>query len=266
MELQEYRTMFELENHYWWFVARRDLVAQIVREEASKSQHAKIFDVGCGTGANLTTLRNYGESYGIDMQREAILYCRERGINDLAISRIEQIPYLSESFDVITALDVLEHIDDDLKGMEELYRICKPGGMLLVTVPAYGFLWSEHDEALHHRRRYAAHELRNKLSLLGFQIERCSYFITFLFFPILLIRIMNGIFKKSTHPQTSHISLPEIFNKMLIWLLAFEAWLFKFINLPFGVSIVCTARKPLNAINAAPSDTVVPINKYSRIA
>ncbi|MBL8148291.1 MAG: methyltransferase domain-containing protein, partial [Blastocatellia bacterium] len=145
---------------------------------------------------------------------------------------------------IITALDVLEHVDDDLAAMSELYRVCKPGGMLLVTVPAYGFLWSEHDEALHHRRRYAAHELRNKLLLSGFEIERCSYFITLLFFPILFIRIVQGIFKHSTHPKTSHIHLPEIFNQMLITLLAFEQWLYNYINLPFGVSIVCVARKP----------------------
>src|SRR6185503_3013024 len=102
----------------------------------------------------------------------------------------------------------------------------------LVTVPAYGFLWSEHDEALHHRRRYAAHELRNKLTLAGFEIERCSYFITALFFPILLVRILQGIFKHSTHPKTSHIELPPSVNRLLIMLLAVEQWLFKYINLP----------------------------------
>jgi SAM-dependent methyltransferase len=148
---------------------------------------------------------------------------------------------------LITALDVLEHIDNDLAAMQELYRICKPGGRLLVTVPAYGFLWSEHDEALHHRRRYAAYELRNKLTLAGFQIERCSYFIMLLFLPILIIRVIQGIFKHSTSPRTSHIQLPKIINQTLIWLLAIEKWLVRYINLPLGVSIVCLAQKPLGA-------------------
>lgn len=243
METQEYNTMFELENDYWWFVARRALVEELVKNEANNCPSPKIFDVGCGTGANLAAFSQYGKSYGIDMAKEAISFCRSRGLNNLVISKVESVAYLSESFDVITALDVLEHIDDDVAAMKELYRVCKPGGMLLVTVPAYGFLWSEHDEALHHRRRYAAHELRNKLTLAGFDIERCSYFITLFFFPILAIRILQSIFKDSTHPKTSHIALPRIINKLLIAILAFEQWLLHFINLPFGVSIVCVARK-----------------------
>jgi SAM-dependent methyltransferase len=243
MEHQEYSTMFELENDYWWFVARRALVEEIVKSETSRCKSPKIFDVGCGTGANLAAFSQYGKSFGIDMATEAIKFCRSRGLTNLVISKVESLAYLSESFDVITALDVLEHIDDDIVAMKELYRVCKEGGTLLVTVPAYGFLWSEHDEALHHRRRYAAYELRNKLTLAGFEVERCTYFITFFFFPILLIRVLQGIFKNSTHPKTSHIELPKVINQLLIVILAFEQWLLRFINLPFGVSIVCVARK-----------------------
>ncbi|MEW6735296.1 MAG: class I SAM-dependent methyltransferase [Acidobacteriota bacterium] len=235
--------MYTLENYYWWFVARRSLISEIVRKEVVAHGRGRIVDVGCGTGANLAAISHYGIGFGVDIAPEAISLCRARGLNELTISRLERLTYRSESFDIITALDVLEHINDDLQAMGELYRICKPGGVLIVTVPAYGFLWSEHDEALHHRRRYTAYELRNKLMLAGFEIERCSYFITTLFFPILCIRIVQGIFKRSTHPKTSHIQLPAILNQLLIWLLAFEKWLFHYINLPFGVSIVCTARK-----------------------
>jgi 2-polyprenyl-3-methyl-5-hydroxy-6-metoxy-1,4-benzoquinol methylase len=249
MEKNEYQTMFDIETDYWWFVARRKLITQLVRGEAGGRADVRILDVGCGTGANLDALRRYGESFGVDLSSDAIEHCRMRGLKDLAISRLENLSYSSNSFDIITALDVLEHVDDDLTAMGELYRICRPGGMLLVTVPAYGFLWSEHDEALHHRRRYAEYELRNKLTVAGFDIERCSYFITTLFFPILLIRVLQGIFKRSTHPKTSHVELPRLFNRMIIWLLAFEQWLIRFINLPFGVTIVCTARK-LDKINA----------------
>src|ERR1051326_5271806 len=105
MELQEYGTMYALENHYWWFVARRDLVAAIVRAEVESQRdkqiedRPRIFDVGCGTGANLAALSQYGESYGIDMALEAIRCCRARGLSDLTISRVENLAYLSESFD-----------------------------------------------------------------------------------------------------------------------------------------------------------------------
>jgi SAM-dependent methyltransferase len=243
MEEHEYKTMFELENDYWWFVARRNLVEEIVKTQASNCKNPKIFDVGCGTGANLAVFSEYGKSFGIDMASSAIKFCRSRGLNNLVISKVESLAYLSESFDIITALDVLEHIDDDVTAMKELYRVCKTGGTLLVTVPAYGFLWSEHDEALHHRRRYAAYELRNKLTLVGFDVERCTYFITFFFFPILFIRILQSIFKNSTHPKTSHVQLPPVVNKLMISILSLEQWFLHFINLPFGVSIVCIARK-----------------------
>jgi SAM-dependent methyltransferase len=263
MERDEYQIMYDLENHYWWFVARRNLITEIVRREAGEKEGRRIFDVGCGTGANLAAISRYGRSFGVDLANEAIRLCRRRGLKDLAISNMENLAYLSESFDIITALDVLEHIDDDLRAMDELFRICKTGGMLLVTVPAYGFLWSEHDEALHHRRRYAAHELRNKLTVAGFEIERCSYFITSLFFPILFIRILQGIFKNSTHPKTSHVELPGLFSKMIIWLLAMEQWLIRYINLPFGVSIVCTARKPqLIKVPTIETERVIALSNY----
>jgi hypothetical protein len=103
----------------------------------------------------------------------------------------------------VTALDVLEHTDDDLLSLREMGRVIKPAGLLLITVPAYGFLWSEHDEALKHRRRYTAHELRNKLTVSGFEVVRTSYFITTLFFPILALRIWQGLRKRSTRPKTA---------------------------------------------------------------
>jgi len=267
MEHNEYETMYALENDYWWFVARRRIVTAFVEDEVKAHGRGRIFDVGCGTGANLEALSRYGESFGIDISGEAIRLCRRRGLNDLSISRLEDIGCLSESFDLITALDVLEHVDDDLPAIRELYRICKQNGLLLVTVPAYGFLWSEHDEALHHRRRYSAYELRNKLTLAGFEIERCTYFITTLFLPILLVRIFQGIFKSSTQPKTSHIQLPAWLNLIIVGLLAFEQQLVKYINFPFGVSILCTARKPKTAVEEiVDRNSVADLGQYPKTA
>ena len=113
----------------------------------------------------------------------------------------------------------------------------------MITVPAYGFLWSEHDEALHHRRRYAASELRNKLTNAGFEVERITYYITFLFLPILFVRFVQSISKKSVRAKTSHIILPGWLNSLLIAILGFERVLLRRMNFPFGVSIVCLARK-----------------------
>jgi SAM-dependent methyltransferase len=257
LEPAEYQTMFALENAYWWFVARRDLVEEWLTDELATPDGApvdeprKIFDIGCGTGANGRMLARFGDVYGTDMAQEALAFSRQRGLSRLARSRIESLCFPENTFDIITALDVLEHVDDDLAGLGEVFRVCKPGGTLLVTVPAYGFLWSEHDEALHHRRRYTASELRNKLSVSGFDIERISYFISLLFLPVLALRFWQNLRKRSVRPQTGLIIPPPFVNQLLVWLLAFERLLVRFFNLPLGVSIICVARKPKTAPTSA---------------
>jgi len=234
--------MYALENTYWWFVARRVLVEELLSSEINGRRSLRILDVGCGTGANMSAFAQQGTTIGVDCSIDALSFCQTRGLQRLVLSPVENLPFDDQTFDVVTALDVLEHTDDDLQALREIQRVCHRRGLLLITVPAYGFLWSEHDEALKHRRRYAAHELRNKLSVTGFEVQRTSYFITAMFFPILVMRIWQDIFKRSTQPKTSLYMLPGWMNASLIGLLALERRLFRWINLPFGVSIVALAR------------------------
>jgi ubiquinone/menaquinone biosynthesis C-methylase UbiE len=244
MNENEYQEMFELESHYWWFVARRQLVGDMIRDIARRlRQGPTILDVGCGTGINQTEFSGSGRSVGIDSSLTALTLSRQRGVNNLIQSDIESLGIATGCVDLITALDVLEHVDDDLLAMKELRRVLSPDGALLVTVPAYRFLWSEHDEALHHRRRYTASELRNKLTLAGFQVERVTYFLSSLFLPILFIRFVQSVFIKSAYPKTSHIILPGWINSLLIFILRIERLVLRTVNLPFGVSVVCVARK-----------------------
>jgi SAM-dependent methyltransferase len=189
-------------------------------------------------------LSKYGDTISTDASAEALAFSKSRGSDRLARSHLESLPFANSTFDIVTALDVLEHVDDDLKALDEVLRVTAKRGVLVITVPAYGFLWSEHDEALHHRRRYAASELRNKLTNAGFEVERISYYITLLFFPILFMRFVQSVSKKSIQAKTSHIVLPGWLNAFLVGILGFERWLLRWINLPFGVSIVCLARKP----------------------
>jgi ubiquinone/menaquinone biosynthesis C-methylase UbiE len=239
---QEYESMYRLENTYWWHVARRALAVDLLAKELQGKRNVRILDVGCGTGANVGAFAQLGGTTGIDLSINALGFCRERGIETVALSQVEELPFADGTFDVVTALDILEHTDDDLRAMSEIQRVCRPDGMLLVTVPAYGFLWSEHDEALKHRRRYTAPELRNKLTMKGFKVVRTSYFISALFFPILLFRIVQGIRKDSTEPKTSLYIPPAWINRSLIALLQLERKVFQKMNLPFGVSIVALAR------------------------
>ena len=238
----EYDAMYRLENSYWWFVARRTLAVELLADEVAGRNAARILDVGCGTGANASAFAQVARTTGIDTSAEALRFCQTRGVRTVARSPVEALPFAGHAFDVVTALDVLEHTDDDLHSLREIHRVTKPGGLVLITVPAYGFLWSEHDEALKHRRRYTAHELRNKLVHSGFEVVRTSYFIWALFLPILAVRIWQGLRKDSTRPQTSVQMLPRWLNASLVGLLGLERRLFRRMNLPFGVSIGALAR------------------------
>jgi SAM-dependent methyltransferase len=239
---REYEAMYGLENTYWWYVARRALAVEILEDEVQGRKSARILDVGCGTGANAKAFARAGQTIGIDASIDALQFCQRRGLNTVARSQVEKLPFPDRTFDIVTALDVLEHTDDDLEALREIQRVCGQKGLVVLTVPAYGFLWSEHDEALKHRRRYTAHELRNKLTITGFEVVRSSYFISSLFFPILFLRIWQGLRKQSTHPKTSLYVLPGWINASLIALLALERRFFQQMNLPFGVSIVALAR------------------------
>lgn len=253
MNIGEYQQMYEFEGFYWWYVARRELLRELVARCCSGKRPPRILDVGSGTGYNHTVLSRFGSVINVDCSAEALRWSRERGLPNLVQSNVENIGLRDGSVDLITALDVLEHTDDDLAAMQELRRILRPGGSLVLTVPAYGFLWSEHDEALHHRRRYTASEMCNKLQLLGFEVAFRSYYITLLFFPILLLRVLNNIRKSGVRPKTSHVILPRRVNSFLIRLLDVERWLLRVINLPFGVSVVCIATRPVGVEHEEPS-------------
>jgi ubiquinone/menaquinone biosynthesis C-methylase UbiE len=250
MNHMEYKTMFELETFYWWFVARRRLISEVVSGLGKNPAHTALLDVGCGTGLNCSMLSKFGKVFGADSSPQALIFGRSRQVENLVLSRAEELQFPDEVFDVVTALDVLEHTDDDLAAMREMWRAMKPGAVLVVTVPAYGFLWSEHDEALHHRRRYTAHELRNKLTNAGFEVERSTYFITLMFFPIFLMRIWQNLRKKSVEAKTSHVILPRVLNSLLIRMLDVERLYLRWSNLPFGVTALATARKPAVATKA----------------
>src|SRR5262245_56953763 len=238
----EYEAMYLLENSYWWYVARRTLAVELLKEEIGGRSSLRILDVGCGTGANVNAFARLADTVGIDDSIEALRFCHERGIQSVTLSHVEELPFACGAFDILTSLDVLEHTDDDLRSLREIHRVTKQGGLVLITVPAYGFLWSEHDAALKHRRRYTAHELRNKLAVTGYEVVRTSYFISTLFFPILALRIWQGLRKNSTHPKTSIYVLPGWINSSLVGLLGLERRVFQRMNLPFGVSIVALAR------------------------
>lgn len=244
MRPTELAKMYDLEDTYWWFVARRELVRDFVLRHRPSASDLHILDVGCGTGATLSMMRGLGALTGIDRSPSALHYCRLRSLKQLALGTAEALPIASESTDVVLALDLLEHLADDGAAAREFARVLRPGGLLVVTVPALPELWSEHDEALDHLRRYRAGRLRGILTDAGLHIDKLSYLITALLLPIAALRLLQRrLPRKTRQAQTAFIIPPKPINWVLTSLLRLEhLWLTRF-NLPVGVSLIALARK-----------------------
>ena len=170
MQPHTYPILYEVEEKHWWFVGRRRIVASFVAEICRKmGRHpTRILDVGCGTGANLEMLSQFGDAEGVDVSQEALAFCRARGLERIRHGEAERLPYEDESFDLVTALDVVEHLDDDVAGLCEMRRVLRPGGHALLFVPAFMFLWGVQDDVSHHRRRYTLSQLRRVVGQAGF--------------------------------------------------------------------------------------------------
>lgn len=244
MQAEEYSRMYSLEDRYWWFVGRRQLALGILQRQFSNSERPKVLDLGCGTGVVLGELQKWTDPVGLDMSPLALEFCHSRGIYGVTIGRGEAMPFPDNTFDAVIALDLFEHIEDDMAAYAETIRVLKPGGVLVMSVPAFRWLWGPHDRALMHFRRYRKAELRDKLRGVGFSVEKISYSVFFLFPIVVLIRL----FEKMKHGQ-DHASLPPVpgfVNRFLVWLQSVEAWLMRGTSLPWGSSVVALARKPGN--------------------
>jgi SAM-dependent methyltransferase len=248
MRPSELAKMFELEDTYWWFVGRRELIRELLLRAVPRlstcDSRLSILDIGCGTGATLTAISDLGMVIGVDRSPEALRLCRRRGLRHLVLAEGQSLPVVSGSADVVLALDLLEHIEDDAAACREFARVLRPGGLLLVTVPAHPWLWSEHDEALDHLRRYRAKRFRRILLEAGVALERLSPVITTLLLPIAALRLVQRVLpRKRGAPETAFIIPPRAINWVLTTLLRLERlWLRRF-NLPVGVSLFAVARR-----------------------
>ena len=238
-----YPILFRVEQSHWWHIGRRKIIASFVADICRRvtDRRPRILDVGCGTGANLLMLSQYGDAEGVDVSEDALAFCRERGLEQVKLGAAEKLPYDDGTFDLVTALDVVERLDDDLAGLREMQRVLRPGGRVLLFVPTFMFLWGLQDDVSHHRRRYRLPELRRVLEQAGFEIERTTYANITFFLPILLARkLMRVTGIKAESENNINVSA---FNGLLGSLLGAESLVLRFMNIPFGVSGLCVARK-----------------------
>ena len=242
MKEHTYPIMFRVEQSHWWYTGRRRILASFLDDICRRvtDRRPRILDVGCGTGANLLMLSKYGDAEGVDVSEDALAFCRERGLEQVKLGAAEKLPYDDATFDLVTALDVVEHLDDDLAGLREMRRVLRPGGRVLLFVPTFMFLWGVQDDVSNHRRRYRLPELRRVLEQAGFEIERTTYANITFFLPILLARkLMRVTGIKAESENNINVSA---LNGVLGRLFGAESLVLRHMNIPFGVSGLCVAR------------------------
>ncbi len=238
-----------MEDVHWWFVARRRILLAILNRYmgASTAGVRRILDVGCGTGTMLTYLARFGNAEGVDIDPEAVGYCHDRGLNQVRQSAADSLPFDDATFELVTALDVIEHIDDDLGALREVRRVLRPGGRLLLTVPAYRFLWGRQDEINLHKRRYVSRQVRKRLQSAGFDVQRLTYMNAILFPAIAGIRLIRHVLPAPEEPPSDFaFPAPRPLNVLLSAVFGSERYILGRFNIPFGVSIMALAQRPVD--------------------
>ncbi len=246
MDERELRAMLELDEHHWWYRGRR----HILNAELSRlplPANARLLDAGCGSGRTLQELKRYGEASGIELSPEAAEIARGRGDLEVRIGRLEELPWESGTFDLITCMDVIEHTPDDRATLRELRRVARPGGWLIVTVPAYQALWSPHDVANHHYRRYVRGMLAPAAREAGWEVLRMTSFNSLLLAPAAVVRlsqrwrqpVVDGDYKPELRLGPAWLN--DLLERAMLW----EAgWLGKGRTLPAGLSLMAVLRNP----------------------
>ncbi len=252
---KEYEVMFNIEDDYWWYIGLRDLVLRYIERINKKGERLKILDAGCGTGMMLASCMNH-QACGLDFSKEALKYCKMRSLTDILQGSINALPFKSNYFDIVFSFDVLgQEIDfsgsssniliDNIETLKEIGRVMNKSGILILNLPAFNFIRSNHDKAVGVNRRYTIKDLCECVQKAGFEIEKITYRNTFLF-PISVVKriIERRLYIEEEDPESDLKPLPYLINILLTHILFIENKLIRSgVNLPFGLSVYCVARK-----------------------
>lgn len=244
MDKDFYKTYFKVEETHWWFQGRRRLIQWLLSVYFKKNNNPKILDFGSGSGYLVGVLQNSGyDAFGTDFSQEAIEFGRKKGIKNLSVNNGHHIDSEDASFDCVLCLDTVEHIEDDAGIVKEIERVLKPGGYVILTVPAYQWLWGVQDEVAKHYRRYTISNFvslwRNNTRL---KVVQKTYFNTFLFPVIAGVRLISRWFGLNGRESDFDIHSNSL-NSLLSLIFRTELWLLRFIRYPFGVSILLILAK-----------------------
>ena len=246
MEISEYKNIFENEEDHFLYTSRHKTVFSLIKKYiGDKRSNLKILDAGSGTGLLAKKLAIFGSVSSIDISQEAIKFARLRGIKTKRAS-VTKIPFRSNSFDLVVSIDVVYHkaVKNDERAISEFFRVLKPGGILIIRVPANNWIRTKHDKHVHTRQRYNIKELKVKLQKEGFLIKKLT-FTNMILLPLSVIQHTLDQFKSSKETKSAVYKTPKVINNLLIVLLNLEVFLLTRFYLPFGVGIFAVASKPL---------------------
>lgn len=246
MEFREYKNIFENEDSHFLYVARHELIISALRKHlAGKSpKNLKILDAGCGAGGLAKKLGRFGRVRGIDINKEALKFSKKRGIR-VKKGSVTNIPFINATFDVVVCVDVIYHkaVEDDKKALSEFFRVLRPGGFLILRVPANKWLRLKHDLFVHTRERYNKEEIEKKLKRAGFVIKKLSFVDSLLLFPAIIKCLLEKL-PTSQEPESGIKPLPKLINGLLSNILTLEIRLLSKTDLPFGLGIIAVCQKP----------------------
>jgi SAM-dependent methyltransferase len=242
------------EDLHWWFASRTRALNAVMEPLLLQTPNCRLLDVGCGAGNMIHHLSHYGKVKGLEIDERPVKVARERGYDVDLFDVTDPMPFDDNSFDAVTALDVIEHNEDDMAILTDTYRILKPGGYIIITVPAFMWLWSHNDDINAHVRRYTARKIKQKLSQTGFKVKRVTY-NNFFVFPmaaalILLRRSSNAKPELASHHLDEEEYQVEMepasapVNAVLTVVGQVEAALIRLVNLPVGTSLIAVGQKP----------------------
>ena len=237
-ELQTHRA----EDRHWWYRGRREVLERVI-DGLGLPLGARILDAGCGSGRNMVELARRGSVTGVEVSDTSVCLARARDAGEVISGSVLQMPFESASFDLAVCLDVIEHLADDIAALRELRRVVVPGGALLVTVPAYQWLWSGHDEVNHHYRRYTRQTLQSAAERAGWEPVRSTHFNSLLLPAAILLRILDRISRKTTESSLDLWVPPQPLNWLLERPLRLEATLIgRGGRIPAGLSLLAVFR------------------------